>query len=151
MVERGIPLGRVREPALDLPGGTVGPPKSEQPVQLLALLDGLLFRLPEIKLALLEERLLLDDVELADVADGALPDSQFGRGALGLEHKLADLDRRLRRLQRHHDLPDLRRQLQDGAPDAGLRGIQLGGRYALARSEEHTSELQSLRHLVCRL
>src|SRR5947199_7840459 len=35
----------------------------------------------------------------------------------------------------------------------GDRGEQRGpvDRHALARSEEHTSELQSLRHLVCRL
>src|SRR5205814_10448601 len=33
------------------------------------------------------------------------------------------------------------KQLADAAPDAGI----------LPRSEEHTSELQSLRHLVCRL
>src|SRR5437899_10610587 len=30
-------------------------------------------------------------------------------------------------------------------------GEQLGGPYLDGRSEEHTSELQSLRHLVCRL
>src|ERR1035441_5607548 len=34
-----------------------------------------------------------------------------------------------------------------GAPDGNLSLIK---NYALARSEEHTSELQSLRHLVCR-
>src|ERR1035441_10889548 len=33
---------------------------------------------------------------------------------------------------------------------SGLRGA-VGGQTGLARSEEHTSELQSLRHLVCRL
>src|SRR5947199_2057148 len=39
-------------------------------------------------------------------------------------------------------------------PRAGLRQVRLGGRAGLQarpRSEEHTSELQSLRHLVCRL
>src|SRR5437899_3787678 len=30
-------------------------------------------------------------------------------------------------------------------------GVVIGGRLAESRSEEHTSELQSLRHLVCRL
>src|SRR5262245_4274827 len=39
--------------------------------------------------------------------------------------------------------------------DAARRGCAplraAGGRLALERSEEHTSELQSLRHLVCRL
>src|SRR5262245_64529736 len=34
--------------------------------------------------------------------------------------------------------------------DLLLRQLQLGG-HVLVRSEEHTSELQSLRHLVCRL
>src|ERR1035441_6065676 len=33
----------------------------------------------------------------------------------------------------------------------GLKGIQYVGKVATYRSEEHTSELQSLRHLVCRL
>src|SRR5947199_752756 len=38
------------------------------------------------------------------------------------------------------------------APDlGGERFAQEGHRFALGRSEEHTSELQSLRHLVCRL
>src|SRR5205823_2208112 len=34
-----------------------------------------------------------------------------------------------------HSPPHLRRQLQDAAPDAGLRGIQLGGGYPLAERE----------------
>src|SRR5262245_64518785 len=33
----------------------------------------------------------------------------------------------------------------------GFDGIDLGRRVRCGRSEEHTSELQSLRHLVCRL
>src|SRR5258705_9079679 len=43
-------------------------------------------------------------------------------------------------------LPELEienREVDDGSRDASL--------IAAARSEEHTSELQSLRHLVCRL
>src|SRR5262245_65040680 len=36
--------------------------------------------------------------------------------------------------------------------EAGARALRNGDtRYTPARSEEHTSELQSLRHLVCRL
>src|ERR1035441_1084250 len=31
----------------------------------------------------------------------------------------------------------------------GLKKIQIGGQLVVDRSEEHTSELQSLRHLVC--
>src|SRR5258705_8658402 len=38
--------------------------------------------------------------------------------------------------------------IYDKAPDDFWRYMILGGFY---RSEEHTSELQSLRHLVCRL
>src|SRR5215472_6347635 len=33
----------------------------------------------------------------------------------------------------------------------GPDGLSLAGRLRAGRSEEHTSELQSLRHLVCRL
>src|SRR5262245_41323595 len=33
----------------------------------------------------------------------------------------------------------------------GLIGVQVKGTKGVVRSEEHTSELQSLRHLVCRL
>src|SRR5438045_8342077 len=36
-------------------------------------------------------------------------------------------------------------------PTAADKGPQPGGGLGNARSEEHTSELQSLRHLVCRL
>src|SRR5205814_2381239 len=36
------------------------------------------------------------------------------------------------------------------ATSAGIRGLLRGGPHH-PRSEEHTSELQSLRHLVCRL
>src|SRR5262245_64703111 len=39
----------------------------------------------------------------------------------------------------------------DVAAVAAERGSLLVGRRIEARSEEHTSELQSLRHLVCRL
>src|SRR5690625_6093055 len=58
------------------------------------------------------------------------------------------------------DLADLR--LGEGADLRGVRGAgaltharrlldELGGRRGLGRSEEHTSELQSRGHLVCRL
>src|SRR5437899_10068593 len=49
-------------------------------------------------------------------------------------------------LFRSRALPDLPRPLGEGA---GARGHVAGS--AAGRSEEHTSELQSLRHLVCRL
>src|SRR2546422_8856183 len=39
--------------------------------------------------------------------------------------------------------------LRDG--DAAAIGVELRGRVPVARSEEHTSELQSRLHLVCRL
>src|SRR5262245_64654170 len=41
----------------------------------------------------------------------------------------------------------------EDADALGVRGFALRGkaRFLAARSEEHTSELQSLRHLVCRL
>src|SRR5262245_65335952 len=38
---------------------------------------------------------------------------------------------------------------EDGSFDSGVLDVR--DRVVLARSEEHTSELQSLRHLVCRL
>src|SRR5436853_4342567 len=57
--------------------------------------------------------------------------------------------RRLRRAvilrshqRRHHGTPDHDRHVQEGLGGSRDRGD---------RSEEHTSELQSLRHLVCRL
>src|SRR5438045_8385997 len=65
----------------------------------------------------------------------------------------------LRRHQRHHH-----RQMVDGGDDAlallierhaaPVDSTDVAGRQespARVRSEEHTSELQSLRHLVCRL
>ncbi len=140
MVERGILLGHVRQPALDLPGGALGPPQSEKTVHLLALLDGLLLDACHIELALLEERLLLEHVEVADVAHGALAGAQFGGGALGFEHQLADLDRRLGSLERHHGLPHLGGQLQHGAPDTGLGRIQLGCGHPLAEREREQVE-----------
>src|SRR5205814_7964752 len=50
----------------------------------------------------------------------------------------------------HMDTLQRRRARADGsaAGRARVLALLLGG---LARSEEHTSELQSLRHLVCRL
>src|SRR5262245_65086177 len=46
-----------------------------------------------------------------------------------------------------------RRQRHGSAPAAGVvaRSAHEGNLAWLTRSEEHTSELQSLRHLVCRL
>src|SRR5205814_8793429 len=40
---------------------------------------------------------------------------------------------------------------RDGSPDAVTSSSSSSGTTPLNRSEEHTSELQSLRHLVCRL
>src|SRR5205814_10326335 len=40
--------------------------------------------------------------------------------------------------------------IENGAAPAGILDERLGS-WREARSEEHTSELQSLRHLVCRL
>src|SRR5205814_8740882 len=53
-----------------------------------------------------------------------------------------------------HDAPRSRRSVHAGRPHHGprYRGRCEGGSVrACRRSEEHTSELQSLRHLVCRL
>src|SRR5947199_2563678 len=44
-----------------------------------------------------------------------------------------------------------REQVDDGAGRAGLRIARAVDDALETRSEEHTSELQSLRHLVCRL
>src|SRR5205823_14354633 len=45
-----------------------------------------------------------------------------------------------------------RRRVKPGAGGVAMMGRKSpGGRYAGARSEEHTSELQSLAYLVCRL
>src|SRR5262245_8392139 len=40
--------------------------------------------------------------------------------------------------------------LSGATPLDPLTGVACGGALSAARSEEHTSELQSLRHLVCR-
>src|SRR5262245_37565767 len=42
-------------------------------------------------------------------------------------------------------------QMGPGLADDILQGLARGDEFRTARSEEHTSELQSLRHLVCRL
>src|SRR2546422_6375922 len=40
---------------------------------------------------------------------------------------------------------------RDACQSRRVAGVQAGGRLILLRSEEHTSELQSRLHLVCRL
>src|SRR5262245_64223111 len=55
-------------------------------------------------------------------------------------------------LSLHDALPILRRPRHRGrSPAPGGGAWTLGGAVVPLRSEEHTSELQSLRHLVCRL
>src|SRR6201999_4647702 len=51
-------------------------------------------------------------------------------------------------LSLHDALPISRTSVRGHRPRAPRRSLQRG---AVLRSEEHTSELQSLRHLVCRL
>src|SRR5262245_62407184 len=62
---------------------------------------------------------------------------------------------RVRHLARGPCLPRSRRACRVGvvlSPRLADRAERVPlGRVALSRSEEHTSELQSLRHLVCRL
>src|SRR5947199_7415498 len=55
-------------------------------------------------------------------------------------------------LSLHDALPIFCVALQQArnCPEPRVRGVGLGSRFS-QRSEEHTSELQSLRHLVCRL
>src|SRR5205814_8462692 len=51
-------------------------------------------------------------------------------------------------------LPDLGGEVEDAASGSGGASTSANGgdtAHAPGRSEEHTSELQSLRHLVCRL
>src|SRR5436853_6539600 len=74
----------------------------------------------------------------------ALPIWHVGRAAL--RHPAADLP--LGVLDRDSPLALLDEDDRDDHADADDRQEQLLER---ARSEEHTSELQSLRHLVCRL
>src|SRR5258705_2001207 len=68
----------------------------------------------------------------------------------------AHADRLRRQLQRlHRPARGAHRGAAQGEARTGRRGracedVDLGGR-RIIRSEEHTSELQSLRHLVCRL
>src|SRR2546425_12488582 len=52
-----------------------------------------------------------------------------------------------------HDQPDLSARLRFAALDPGERGLDRlrQGERGPVRSEEHTSELQSLAYLVCRL
>src|SRR5258705_8716259 len=66
-------------------------------------------------------------------------------------------------VQKHPDrfvaLADVPLQAPDAAAEEldycvrrlGFRGVEIGTNVVGKRSEEHTSELQSLRHLVCRL
>src|SRR5205814_10566815 len=77
--------------------------------------------------------------------------------SLSLHDALPIFDRappRLRALRRPRRLHRARRRSRFGsgsrAPDALFRD-RSRRRRTLRRSEEHTSELQSLRHLVCRL
>src|SRR5205814_10353464 len=67
----------------------------------------------------------------------------------------SDLHGRVRRLSLLHVLPRRARppsRLQRRQrPDARVRRALGGAADPVRRSEEHTSELQSLRHLVCRL
>src|SRR5437899_10190513 len=51
---------------------------------------------------------------------------------------------------REDDVPALRRELTH-RPGQVRGGLHLDRQVGSPRSEEHTSELQSLRHLVCRL
>src|SRR5205814_10144921 len=75
------------------------------------------------------------------VGDSAAPRESCARGQI----LVRGTQRIARRAERIARVPEL------------LRGYRPGGRDVLAsvvireRSEEHTSELQSLRHLVCRL
>src|SRR5258708_14093895 len=64
--------------------------------------------------------------------------------ALPIYHRHADADRH-RQEERHHD-----DRLRSG-PSAGRGDAFRGDSRGLPRSEEHTSELQSPDHLVCRL
>src|SRR5216684_4779376 len=53
--------------------------------------------------------------------------------------------------RRSSDLRGRRRVIVGDAPDRHRAGLAVPDRVAGARSEEHTSELQSRLHLVCRL
>src|SRR5262245_64106100 len=77
-----------------------------------------------------------------------------GEKALRLPRPLAVLERLLRHLARERVLRPGRQVAERIASLATDRGERVGGMVShppRARSEEHTSELQSLRHLVCRL
>src|SRR5437899_8638702 len=52
---------------------------------------------------------------------------------------------------RAYGKPVAARRTKDHFPPRDCPGRQPAPRYVAIRSEEHTSELQSLRHLVCRL
>src|SRR5690625_5785202 len=57
----------------------------------------------------------------------------------------------MRRWQRHHQRGMRYLATRFAAKEAFSKAIGLGMRMPMARSEEHTSELQSRGHLVCRL
>src|SRR5258705_4850450 len=87
-----------------------------------------------------DERALLGDVEPADEIDGQVGAQERPRGRVGDEVGAEE-----------------RAEEREGL-HAHSHGIRQSGRRLLdhdvlraSRSEEHTSELQSLRHLVCRL
>src|SRR2546422_4687025 len=63
-------------------------------------------------------------------------------------HRIGVVHREELRLVEIGGLPELLGELQDVAAVSGREGAT---RYSHVRSEEHTSELQSRLHLVCRL
>src|SRR3712207_7132172 len=56
-----------------------------------------------------------------------------------------------RPLDQAADAQDVRRGVDDRDVVVDQQVVQAGGREVVARSEEHTSELQSRQYLVCRL
>src|SRR5437870_7698966 len=77
----------------------------------------------------------------------------FSVSRIRCSHQLAEIGNGILFLQRQHDNwatgNEIRKRVKERL--AGMNGVELLRRSCQQRSEEHTSELQSRGHLVCRL
>src|SRR5262245_29488585 len=87
--------------------------------------------------------------EVARLCEGALPPGQF-YGEL-LQRLIESLAAVAGSVWVRTPQGNLQQQFQINMQQVGLDSDEARASHDMLRSEEHTSELQSLRHLVCRL
>ena len=142
MLQRLFCRGQHGQLVRDFPRSALLAPEAQQAVHSLPLLHDLRPRTGELELCLLVERLLLHQLQIADVARRMLAAPQLGGGLLCIEHQLADLRGRLCGLEAHECPANFSREVQHRTAHAGLRGIELRGRDALAHGQgEETEEV----------